>query len=153
VQLRAGEGPDGFGGGVGIEAQGPVRGKGVDERAEVSEPVIVEPPEELRKLRLAGGRAADERDKRRGTLEALHDVGREEAELLALIRDPGESAGRRLLGHRPRIVAAHGALDELAEERALVPECRIGSARSSSWASRSRRLAQLPERGCATGRP
>ena len=64
-------------------------------------------------------------DQRGGALEPQHDVGREQPQLLALVVGGRERARTLLLGNRPRVLAANGEANELAEQRALVVEAGV----------------------------
>ena len=100
-------------------------GERVDEDAKVLQSLGVKCGQKLGKLRVGSGGAGHDRDERRRALEPKHDVGCEQAQLLALVGRGDDRARARLLGNGLGIIAADSTADELAEQRPLVAEARI----------------------------
>src|SRR5215208_2906102 len=98
--------------------------------------------EQLGELGLGSGCARDDGDQRGGALEPQHDVRCEQPQLLALIVGGRECARTLLLGNRPRILAADGNADELAEQRALVLEAGVDGFRGDAGLGCDRRDAR-----------
>ena len=104
VQLRARERPDRLGRGLGVGSQRPAPLQHADEPAQPVEPVAIDASEQPGQLGL-GGRG-ERMQHRADPLQPLHDIGREQAHLLAPVRGGGHGAGaglgRRGCGIPPR---------------------------------------------------
>src|SRR5829696_3172629 len=87
--------------------------------------MLVQAGQQLGKLGLGSGCAGDDGDQRGGALQPQDDVRREQPQLLVLVAGRRECARTLLLGNRPRVLAADGDADELAEQRALVLEAGV----------------------------
>jgi steroid delta-isomerase-like uncharacterized protein len=81
--------------------------------------------EEVCELGFGSGGAGDDRDDRGCAFESEHDVGCEEPKLLVLVGRGGEHPRPVLLRNPPRVIAADGAANELAEQVAFVLEAGV----------------------------
>ena len=85
--------------------------------------------EKLGKLWVGPRGAGDDRDERRGALEARHDIGGEDPQLLVLVGGRGDGARPLLLGHRHGLVPADRTADELTQQGTLAAEVGVDGLR------------------------